>query len=62
LQLCRHSVKALGHAAEFVLGFLLHFRTRTNTVDIETALQETLQEFKHQTGLPTLSQASVSVP
>jgi two-component system nitrate/nitrite sensor histidine kinase NarX len=36
-----------------VRELLLHFRTRTNTVDIETALQETLQKFKHQTGLPT---------
>ena len=35
-----------------VRELLLHFRTRTNTVDIETALQETLQKFKHQTGLP----------
>ena len=36
-----------------VRELLLHFRTRTNTVDIEAALQETLQKFKHQTGLPT---------
>ena len=36
-----------------VRELLLHFRTRTNTVDIETALQETLQKFKHQTGLVT---------
>ncbi|MEO7108728.1 MAG: histidine kinase, partial [Rhodoferax sp.] len=35
-----------------VRELLLHFRTRTNTLDIETALQETLQKFKHQTGLP----------
>jgi two-component system nitrate/nitrite sensor histidine kinase NarX len=34
-----------------VRELLVHFRTRTNTVDIETALQETLQKFKHQTGL-----------
>jgi two-component system, NarL family, nitrate/nitrite sensor histidine kinase NarX len=31
----------------------VHFRTRTNTDDIEAALQETLQKFQHQTGLPT---------
>ena len=31
----------------------MHFRTRTNTDDIEAALQETLQKFKHQTGLQT---------
>jgi len=36
-----------------VRELLVHFRTRTNTVDIETALQETLQKFKHQTGMPT---------
>jgi two-component system nitrate/nitrite sensor histidine kinase NarX len=35
-----------------VRELLLHFRTRTNTLDIETALQETLHKFKHQTGLP----------
>lgn len=35
-----------------VRELLVHFRTRTNTQDIETALQETLQKFKHQTGLP----------
>jgi len=35
-----------------VRELLLHFRTRTNTDDIETALQETLQKFRHQTGLP----------
>ncbi len=35
-----------------VRELLLHFRTRTNTADIELALQETLQKFKHQTGLP----------
>ena len=34
-----------------VRELLVHFRTRTNTQDIETALQETLQKFKHQTGL-----------
>jgi two-component system nitrate/nitrite sensor histidine kinase NarX len=37
-----------------VRELLVHFRTRTNTDDIEAALQETLQKFKHQTGLPTL--------
>ncbi len=36
-----------------VRELLVHFRTRTNTVDIESALQETLQKFQHQTGLPT---------
>ena len=29
----------------------MHFRTRTNSDDIEDALQETLQKFRHQTGL-----------
>jgi two-component system nitrate/nitrite sensor histidine kinase NarX len=41
-----------------VRELLVHFRTRTNTLDIETALQETLQKFKHQTGLPALFQIS----
>jgi two-component system nitrate/nitrite sensor histidine kinase NarX len=36
-----------------VRELLVHFRTRTNNVDIESALQETLQKFQHQTGLPT---------
>jgi two-component system nitrate/nitrite sensor histidine kinase NarX len=36
-----------------VRELLVHFRTRTNTDDIEAALQETLQKFQHQTGLPT---------
>ncbi|MDO9217740.1 MAG: type IV pili methyl-accepting chemotaxis transducer N-terminal domain-containing protein [Lacisediminimonas sp.] len=36
-----------------VRELLLHFRTRTNTDDIEQALQETLRKFQHQTGLPT---------
>ena len=36
-----------------VRELLVHFRTRTNTGDMEAALQETLQKFKHQTGLPT---------
>ncbi len=39
-----------------VRELLVHFRTRTNTDDVEQALQETLQKFKHQTGLPTLLQ------
>jgi len=36
-----------------VRELLVHFRTRTNTDDILAALQETLQKFQHQTGLPT---------
>ena len=36
-----------------VRELLVHFRTRTNTGDIEAALRETLQKFQHQTGLPT---------
>ncbi len=35
-----------------VRELLVHFRIRTNSDDIEQALQETLQKFKHQTGLP----------
>jgi two-component system nitrate/nitrite sensor histidine kinase NarX len=35
-----------------VRELLMHFRTRTNTDDIGQALQETLQKFRHQTGLP----------
>lgn len=35
-----------------VRELLVHFRTRTNTDDIERALHETLQKFRHQTGLP----------
>lgn len=35
-----------------VRELLVHFRTRTNTDDIEQALQATLQKFQHQTGLP----------
>ena len=34
-----------------VRELLVHFRTRTNTEDIEHALKETLQKFRHQTGL-----------
>ena len=41
-----------------VRELLVHFRTRTNTDDIEAALQETLQKFKQQTGLPTLLQVT----
>lgn len=36
-----------------VRELLVHFRTRTNSEDIEAALQETLQKFQHQTGTPT---------
>ncbi len=36
-----------------VRELLVHFRTRTNTDNVEEALQETLQKFKHQTGLRT---------
>jgi two-component system, NarL family, nitrate/nitrite sensor histidine kinase NarX len=36
-----------------VRELLVHFRTRTNTEHIEAALQETLQKFRHQTGLST---------
>jgi two-component system nitrate/nitrite sensor histidine kinase NarX len=36
-----------------VRELLVHFRTRTNTDDIETALQETLHKFQLQSGLPT---------
>jgi two-component system nitrate/nitrite sensor histidine kinase NarX len=35
-----------------VRELLVHFRTRTNAENIEEALQETLQKFRHQTGLP----------
>ena len=35
-----------------VRELLVHFRTRTNTDDIAQALQETLQKFQNQTGLP----------
>jgi two-component system nitrate/nitrite sensor histidine kinase NarX len=36
-----------------VRELLVHFRTRTNAEDVEVALHETLQKFKHQTGLAT---------
>lgn len=35
-----------------VRELLVHFRTRTNTDDIEPALKLTLSKFEHQTGLP----------
>ncbi len=41
-----------------VRELLVHFRTRTNTDDIEAALQETLQKFKHKTGLPAVLEVS----
>ena len=34
-----------------VRELLLHFRTRTQADDIDTAVQETLQKFQHQTGM-----------
>lgn len=36
-----------------VRELLLHFRTRTNTEDIEPALATTLRKFEHQSGLKT---------
>src|SRR5690606_15127159 len=36
-----------------VRELLVHFRTRTNSDDIEPALRTTLQKFEHQTGLRT---------
>jgi len=36
-----------------VRELLVHFRTRTNQDDIQAALQQTLQKFEHQTGVPT---------
>ena len=36
-----------------VRELLLHFRTRTNTEDIEPALATTLQKFEHQSGIKT---------
>ena len=36
-----------------VRELLVHFRTRTNTEDIEPALQTTLSKFQQQTGLAT---------
>lgn len=37
-----------------VRELLLHFRTRTNTEDIEPALATTLQKFEHQSGIKTV--------
>jgi len=37
-----------------VRELLLHFRTRTNTEDIEPALATTLQKFEHQSGVKTM--------
>lgn len=34
-----------------VRELLLHFRTRTQSDDIDTAIQETLQKFQHQSGI-----------
>ncbi|MDR3453772.1 MAG: type IV pili methyl-accepting chemotaxis transducer N-terminal domain-containing protein [Rhodoferax sp.] len=48
-----------------VRELLLHFRTRTNTEDIEPALATTLQKFEHQSGLKTTLQMTgygVSLP
>ncbi len=46
-----------------VRELLLHFRTRTNTEDIEPALATTLQKFEHQSGIPThLSIAGQGMP
>lgn len=36
-----------------VRELLMHFRTRTNTEDIEPALATTLQKFEHQSGIQT---------
>lgn len=36
-----------------VRELLIHFRTRTNSEDIEPALRTTLQKFEHQSGLKT---------
>jgi two-component system nitrate/nitrite sensor histidine kinase NarX len=46
-----------------VRELLMHFRTRTNTEDIEPALATTLLKFEHQTGLKTaLSIAGHGMP
>lgn len=61
----RHDERAAGETlAEIDLGvresyadvreLLLHFRTRTDQQDIQTALRTTLTKFEHQTGLSTL--------
>ena len=44
--------EGLNESINDVRELLVHFRTRTNTDDIEQALQETLQKFRHQTHLP----------
>ena len=44
--------EGLSESINDVRELLVHFRTRTNTDDIEQALQETLQKFRHQTHLP----------
>jgi two-component system nitrate/nitrite sensor histidine kinase NarX len=44
--------KGLRESISDVRELLVHFRTRTNSDDIANALQETLQKFQHQTGLP----------
>ena len=41
-----------------VRELLMHFRTRTRSDDIESALQETLQKFQHQTALPAHMETS----
>lgn len=43
--------QGLRESVSDVRELLMHFRTRTNTDDIETALQETLQKFRTQAGL-----------
>lgn len=46
-----------------VRELLVHFRTRTNTEDIEPALRTTLQKFEHQSGVPTrLEMSSPGLP
>jgi len=46
-----------------VRELLVHFRTRTNTEDIEPALATTLRKFEHQTGLKTtLTMAGHGMP
>jgi len=46
-----------------VRELLLHFRTRTNTEDIEPALATTLRKFEHQSGLKsTLSMQGQGMP
>jgi signal transduction histidine kinase len=41
-----------------VRELLLHFRTRTNSGEIETAIQETLQKFHNQSGLKAYFESS----